>query len=75
MLERVVRHPGAGGICAVNRVRKPPGQAWMLLLKFRKVFYHITGIVHIERPAAYAAVSKIYYEIHQERSVFFEFHG
>lgn len=45
------------------------------LVQIQEMLYHITGIVHIERPAAYVAVSKLYYKIQQERSVFFELHG
>ena len=50
-------------MCAVDRVRKHPGQAWMLPFKFWKVFYHIAGIVHIERFPAHVAIGKINYEL------------
>ncbi len=38
-----------------------------------KLFYHITGIVDIELPAAHVAIGKINYEIYQKGSVFFKF--
>lgn len=67
--------PGAGGICAVNRVRTYSGKAWLLFLKSWKVFYHITEIVRIELPAAHVAVSKIYYEISIKAPCFLSFMG
>ena len=53
--ECFVRHPGAGGIGTVNRVREPPGQAWMRSFKFREMLDYIAGVIPAEVPAAHAA--------------------